>query len=377
MGLPVKDWDVEVFGVAAERLAKLLRRAGGVNAVGRSFGVYKWKPGGTNLEIDVSVPRRDSKVGPGHRGIHVEGDPDMTPVEAARRRDLTINAILWDLTDGGIVDPWNGQRDLEARTLRAVDAATFLEDPLRALRVAQFAARLGFGVDPDLVALCRSASLDELPPERIQGEWGKLLLKGRTPSLGFTFARSAAILERVFPEVASLDTDAVLDHLAAGARADADPEGRGWTLMLAGWLHPADPTAIERTLDRLWLHTVRGYPVRERVLATVGAWSAPIASAADLRRLSTRAELRLVLPLRAAITGEDTSAASGQARAMGIFEAPPEPLLKGRDLRGLLEPGPRMGEILRAVYERQLDGAVTTRDEALRHAQSLVASGPS
>lgn len=371
LGHPVKDWDVEVFGVAPDRLANLLRRTGAVNAVGKSFGVYKWKPGGTGEEIDVSIPRRDSKVGPGHRGIQVDGDPDMPVAEAARRRDLTINAILWDLTDDVVVDPWGGQQDLARRVLRAVDADTFLEDPLRALRVAQFAGRLAFAVDPALVALCRTAPLDELPPERIQGEWGKLLLKAPAPSLGFAFARAAAILERVFPEVAALDADAPLDRLAAGPRATMTPEGRAWALMLAGWLHAADAVAIEHTLDRMWMHTVRGYPVRERVQAAVAARTLPMATDAELRRLSVRAEPVLVLSLRAATAGEDTRAAAARAEALGILETPPPPLLRGRDLKGLVDPGPRMGEILHDVYEHQLDGAVTTHEDALALAAAL------
>ena len=126
---------------------------GPVNAVGKSFGVFKLNDRSVG-EVDVSIPRRDSNAGPGHRGISVEGNPDMTVTEAARRRDLTVNAILYDLQADALVDPFNGQRDLDLRTLRAVDADTFLDDPLRALRVVQFAARLEFEVAPSLLALC-------------------------------------------------------------------------------------------------------------------------------------------------------------------------------------------------------------------------------
>ena len=375
MGLELKDWDIEVFGLPARELVRLLRRRGRVNAVGRSFGVYKWSPRGARgeAEIDVSVPRRDNKVGPGHRGIQVEGDPDMSVDEAARRRDLTINAMMWDIVGRVLVDPYAGRDDLAAGVLRAVDEQTFLEDPLRALRVVQFAARLGFCPTEPLIALCQRAALDELPAERVQGEWGKLLLKGARPSVGLAVARRARILDRVFPEVSELCPDAVLDRLAAGPRATMHPEGRAWALMLAGWLHEAGPDAVTATLDRLWMHTYKGYPVRERVLRAVAACGDPIATDADLRHLSTRAELRLVLPLRAAVRQQDTSAALARAEALGVLESKPAPLLGGRDLKALgVPPGPRMGELLAAVYTAQLDGTVHDQQSALALARTLL-----
>lgn len=365
MGLAVKDWDLEVFGLDGDALASLLRRLGSVNAVGRSFGVYKWRPrAGSDVEIDVSVPRRDSKVGPGHRGIAVEGDPFMDPVEAARRRDLTINAMMWDLVDDRLDDPWNGLADLAAQRLRAVDRTTFLEDPLRALRVVQFAARLGFTPDDELVALCREAALDELPPERVQGEWGKLLLKGRQLGLGYDIARRTAILDRVFPEVAAIAPGAQLDRLLP-VRDGFEPEGRQWALMLAGWLVGATPDAATATLDRLSLHTFKNYPVRDRVLAALATCEAPIATDADLRHLATRTEVRLTLTVRAARTGADLGPALARAGALGVSETAPAPLLLGRHLKALgVLPGPRMGTLLKQVYELQLDGTVTTVDEA-------------
>jgi tRNA nucleotidyltransferase (CCA-adding enzyme) len=375
-GGAVKDWDLEVFGLEADALVKLLQRRGSVNAVGRSFGVFKWTPrGGPHHEIDVSIPRRDSKVGPGHRGIAVEGDPAMTTGEAARRRDLTINALMWDLVADRLEDPWNGLQDLSARRLRAVDRDTFLEDPLRALRVVQFAARLEFEPDEELIELCRSAALDELPAERISGEWGKLLLKGRSPSLGMRVARQSAVLERVFPEVASLDTDAILDRLVP-ARDRLSPEGRQWTLMLGGWLHPAPAPAVTATLDRLGMHTIRGYAVRERLEQALAQLDAPARTDADLRHLSTRAEVLVTLTLRGVVRADDTAPALQRAEVLGVLEERPKPILLGRHLKTLgVPPGPDMGRILAAVYERQLDGAVTTLDEAKEAARAVVHRG--
>ena len=130
--LPIEDWDVEVFGLATEKLEGVLAAHGKVDAVGQSFRVYKISGvEGVSGVVDVSLPRRDSKVAPGHRGIAVTGDPHLPVEEAARRRDFTINALMLDTATGELLDPWGGQKDLQARLLRAVDAGTFGEDPLR------------------------------------------------------------------------------------------------------------------------------------------------------------------------------------------------------------------------------------------------------
>src|SRR5712691_9691522 len=130
-----KNIDLEVFGVAPDRLRQILESFDRVEAVGESFQVYKIG------DIDVSLPRRDSKSGRGHRGFAVTGDPSMTIEEAARRRDFTINAISWDPLDGQYLDPFHGREDLANRLLRVVDRSTFPEDSLRVLRAVQFAAR--------------------------------------------------------------------------------------------------------------------------------------------------------------------------------------------------------------------------------------------
>src|SRR6195952_1373873 len=129
---------LEIFGLPAERLRAVLESFGRVDAVGESFQVYKI--GG----IDVSLPRRDSKAGRGHRGFEVTGDPDMSIAEAARRRDFTINAISQDPLTGEYFDPFDGRADLERRLLRVVDPQTFADDSLRVLRGVQLAARFGF-----------------------------------------------------------------------------------------------------------------------------------------------------------------------------------------------------------------------------------------
>jgi len=133
LGRTSKDLDLEVFGIAQDDLLPILARFGRVETVGQSFPVYKLGP------VDVALPRRESKSGRGHKGFVVQGDPWMTVGDAARRRDFTINAILWDPLNDEILDPVGGRADLDARCLRVVDADTFGDDSLRVLRALQFA----------------------------------------------------------------------------------------------------------------------------------------------------------------------------------------------------------------------------------------------
>ena len=428
LGLPVEEFDVEVFGLAPDRLKDALSSVGQVNAVGEAFTVYKV----TGLEgvgaVDVSIPRRDSKVGPGHRGIAVSGDPSLSLEEAARRRDFTINAVLFDPFTRTIVDPHGGQADLAARRLRAVDRATFVEDPLRALRAVQLAARFELTVDPATARLCISMPLAELPAERVFGEMDKLLLKARRPSIGLALLREWRMLDVVAPELLPLPdtlqepewhpegdvwthTLLAIDQ-AALQIADLD-RPRALTVMLATLCHdlgkPAttrfedgrmrskgheeaglEPT--RRLLDRWNVHTLLGYDVRGQVLALVGNHLKPYQLYKDreqvtdgaIRRLSAKCEAVLLHRVaRADCLGRTPGQFSTEpmdwflrrAQELDVAQRPPEPILKGRDLLALgLTPGPEIGRILRAVYERQLDGVVTTIDEARAEARRMLAA---
>src|SRR5204863_7349704 len=190
--------DVEVFGVAADRVRELLERFGRVEAVGESFQVYKID------DVDVSLPRRDSKAGRGHRGFDVVGDPDLSIDEAARRRDFTVNAISWDPLTGEYLDPVGGRNDLANGRLRVVDPATFPDDSLRVLRAVQVAARFELTLDRTTADLCRTIPLDDLPAERIWGEIEKLLLLAEQPSIGFALALDLGVVATLFPELHAL-----------------------------------------------------------------------------------------------------------------------------------------------------------------------------
>jgi len=199
MGLDSKDIDFEVFGLPIEQVKEVLTQFGNVKMVGQHFGVLNIQ----ELDWDVALPRREKKSGEGHKGFDVVPDPTMTIEEAARRRDLTINALSKDPLTGQIIDPLGGAEDIQNGILRAADPATFGDDPLRALRVAQFAARFDFEVEPNTLEIVAAQPLEQLPGERIFAEFQKMLLKGKKPSKGIETIRQANLL-RYFPEIEAL-----------------------------------------------------------------------------------------------------------------------------------------------------------------------------
>lgn len=426
LGLPVTDYDLEVFGLAAEELGRVLETHGHVNAVGESFTVLKLSglPGVAGA-VDVSLPRRDSKVGPGHRGIAVSGDPFLPVEEAARRRDFTVNALLLEPESGEVLDPHGGRADLQSRTLRAVDAETFGEDPLRALRAVQMAARFEMVVEPATARLCASMPLAELPAERVFGEMEKLLLKARSPSIGLKLLGEWALLFVVAPPLVPLATTPqdpewhpegdVWTHTllavdqAVPLVADLD-RPRALSVMLGTLCHdlgkPAT-TTFERgrirspgheeagvgptlaLLDRWNVHTLDGYDVRAQVVGLVANHLKPgmLYDARDrvsdgaVRRLARRCEPDLLVRVARADclgrTGDFPPVAmdwfAERVRALDVARRPPEPLLRGRHLLEMgLAPGPRVGRILQEVYERQLEGEVTDLEAAKAAAERLL-----
>lgn len=191
LGRAPGDLDVEVLGLDAAALEAVLAGFGRVRSFGRAFAV--WQVDG--LAAQFSLPRRDSLESP--------PEPALSFAEAARRRDLTVNAIGLDPLTGELADPLGGRADLASGTLRAADPARFADDPLRGLRVAQLAARLGFRPDAELLGLCRGLDLAGQPGDRLKGELDKLLLDAPRPGVGMELLRETGLL-RFFPELAAL-----------------------------------------------------------------------------------------------------------------------------------------------------------------------------
>ncbi|HEX8173771.1 MAG TPA: HD domain-containing protein [Pyrinomonadaceae bacterium] len=427
MEIEPKDWDVEVYGIEPAALRSVLESFGTVNVVGEAFTVYK-----LGHHLDVSLPRRERKTGRGHRAFVVEGDPFMTIEDATGRRDFTVNAILQDPLTGEVIDPFDGRRDIERKILRAVSAGTFVEDSLRVLRAAQFAARFEFSIEPDTVELCRSIDLTDLPRERIWGEMEKLLLRARRPSVGLKWLYDLRVVDQLFPEMKALvgvpqeydwhpEGDCDVHTMLTVDRAREQVDGLSYpkqvTVMLAALCHdfgkPATTAFIEGRirsrgheeagalptesfLERLGIYTLEGYDVRSQVIALVRDHLRPgdfyrlkdEISDGAFRRLAGRCELDLLyrvakadslgrnapwVPKERWFTADAQEWFIRRARELEVEQKPPEAFLMGRHLLQMgLKPGPRVGEITRAVYEMQLDGRVRNLEEALEAARKMI-----
>lgn len=215
LGVASKDVDVEVYGLSYSQIRDILAPSFHVDLVGQSFGVMK-----VGRDVDVALPRRESKNGVGHKGFSVETNPDITPREAFGRRDFTINAIGMR-RDGSLCDPFDGVGDLKRQILRAPGPA-FKDDPLRVLRGMQFAARFGFQMDAQTIQYCREVfdEFETLSPERIYGEWEKWALKSLYPDKGLDVLRETGWLD-AFPELKAL--------VGCAQNPKWHPEGDVWT----------------------------------------------------------------------------------------------------------------------------------------------------
>ena len=216
LGKENKDVDIEVHGISVQTLESILDGLGERIAMGESFGIM----GLRHFELDIAMPRSERATGRGHRDFNVSVDPFLGTEQAARRRDFTINALMEDVLTGEVLDFFGGRDDLLHGRIRHVDAATFVEDPLRVLRAAQFAARFGFEVAAETRTLCSTMGLDALPGERIFGELQKALLKAQRPSVFFEELRHMGQLGTWFGEVEAL--------VGVPQNPDHHPEGDVW-----------------------------------------------------------------------------------------------------------------------------------------------------
>ena len=422
-----KDFDIEVYGIEPARLKEILKTFGKVDAVGESFTVYK-----IGQDLDVSIPRRERKIARGHKGFVVEGDPNMSFAEACKRRDFTVNAILQDALTGEIIDPFDGRNDIERKIIRVVAPETFVEDSLRVLRAAQFAARFEFEIEPETVELCRSIDLSDLPKERIWGEFEKLLMKSAKPKIGLEWFYKLGIADKLFPELVALvgvpqqadwhpegdvDVHSMLVVNEAKKYVGDLPYAKQITILLAALCHdfgkPAttkffdgawrahghDEAGVAPTrsfLDKLGVFTLDGYDVRKQVVELVrqhmrpGEFYHSRAHLGDgaIRRLARKVEIDLLarvaradslsrngdwLPPEKWFKPDATDWLLERARELAVEREAPAQILLGRHLLELgLKPSPQIGLIAKAVYELQLDGKISDLDEAIAAAKTMI-----
>ena len=422
--LPIKDYDVEVYGLETiEELENILAPYGSVNLVGKSFGVLKFVHEGE--EYDFSFPRTERKVAQGHRGFDVTCDGALSFTEAALRRDFTVNALGYDVEKKEFIDPYGAKEDMSSKTLRHINDETFIEDPLRLYRAVQFCARFGYRLAEETFTLCQSmveqGMLDELPKERVHIEFKKLLLKSLKPSVGFELMRELGML-RYYPELEALidvpqsekwhpegdvwvHTLMCVDKMVGLLKGEEKHDLKMMFAILCHDLGKATHTQVTPEKISSIGHELAGIEPTERfmyrltdehdlidsLLPLVEHHLAPSlyyrgkAKNSTIRRLSTKVNIEeLVTVARADFLGRTTKESlSGiykagdwllaKAKELDVYNVPPVALIQGRDLIALgLKPSPEFKKILKRVYSLQLEGEISTYEEAVAYAKVFV-----
>ncbi len=420
VGVQPKDYDVEMFGVSDAGFEAMATEIGlCVRRVGKAFPVWKmWDEslGGQAGAVDVSIPSSDSDD---PRGSVT--DVESAFAAAALRRDFTINAMAWDVLSGEVLDPHGGKRDLRDRCLRQV-SARFGDDPLRVLRGMQFCGRFELTADESTVAECQKLTPDGIPAERLFGEWSKLILKSKRPSLGLRFLRQTG-WDRYVPEIASLvgvpqdpewhpegdawvHTGCCLDAFAATRVGN---EREDLTVGLAVLCHDFGKATHTQFHDGRWRshgHEAAGeeptraflgritdqtdlinevvglvthHMVPRQLFREAKASNSLNACDRSIRRLARTVRLdrlarvswcdkagRPPLPP----TSDATDWLCEKARALDVLSSRPKPLLMGRDLISLgMSPGPEFRHVLESAFEAQLNGAITDHASAIAFAK--------
>jgi tRNA nucleotidyltransferase (CCA-adding enzyme) len=423
LGNPPKDLDVEVYQTSLEDLIKILEKAGKVDLVGKSFGVIKLTLDGEIF--DFSLPRRDSKLPQGgHKGFSIEVCEQISPEEAASRRDLTINSLAYDPKANEILDFHGGLKDLEAGILRHTSSA-FVEDPLRVLRVMQFAARFDFEVAMETIELSKSIkeTYHSLAKERVNDEFTKMLLKGINIRRGLNFLKESQWIEH-FPELQALDQcpqdpewhpeGDVLQHTGYTCNAMAQllrrPEPRGFSkekklkLMLAILCHdigkpsctkkefkpkvnriaivsPGHDLAAEAPTKNLLTRLGFPQPVINQVMPLVlhHMDHLTVSTPSEIRELAVQLkpasihELGYVVeadhsgrPPLPAEQPEQVKRILETADGLGCLHGPQPPLLTGQMIvdRNIPE-GKAVGVIFDHAYRAQIQGVISTKGQAV------------
>jgi tRNA nucleotidyltransferase (CCA-adding enzyme) len=415
LGFSLKDLDIEVHGLELDMIKKILAKFGHVNEVGKSFGVLKIRLQQGQPEIDFSLPRTDS-IG---RKPKVDIDPTMTIEKALRRRDLTMNAMAIDLISNQLHDPFGGEKDLRDNTLRCPDAELFVEDPLRFYRVMQFIGRFEMEPDAQLTTLCRTMDVAHVSRERIEEEIKKLMLKADEPSRGFRWVFQLGRMQELFPELAVLAKTVqspkhhpegdVFEHTmqvidaAAQLRSNFEQEQDQLILMYAALCHDLGKakTTVVRPDGKVtsYNHEVVGVDIAASLLRRFCGNKDIIRTVKKLVRyhmqpgqfITNKAGLSAYKRLAANLAPETNcqmlaflSQADKRGRGLnhkplphaaaeeeflanveraGIGKFPEPPILFGRDFLDTMQPGPKLGELVKKAYKLQIEEGIKDPEE--------------
>ena len=414
LGRDSKDLDIEVFGLSNESLAETLKPFGKVQAdVGKAFSVIKLYT--KSDHYDFSLPRRERKIAPGHKGFEVTADPSMSPEEAASRRDYTINAMMLNLEKDTVEDFFGGEMDLHCGVLRHISSA-FSEDPLRVLRGFQLCSRFDLKVDPGTAELCNSllGEYKTFPVERIWNEWYKWALKSTKPSNGLQFLVDVG-WDAVYPEIKALlsvpqdpewhPEGDVFTHTKCTVDAAAEIADReniqGYDrvmYLLTALMHDFGKPATTEFKDGRWrshMHAKVGAELaptfldRIGVPKKIGAKIPPLVADhlchthikdnKNVRKLSHRLQPanieELCWLIEADCSGRppkpkrippEAVAIREMAIKDGVLLGPPKPIVTGKMLltTGWVKPGKAMGKALEDAYAEQLKCRINNEKDA-------------
>lgn len=269
---PSPEVDLLVARHPLEDVVGRLGPHGKVDLVGRSFGIIKFTIKG--MTYDVALPRTDAPRDAaadvkGHKDFVIAADPFLPVEKDLERRDFRANSMAVRLSDGAVIDPFEGRKDIRARLIRVTNPVAFPDDPLRVLRAARFASALGFRIDPGLYAMAKDIDLSGLSVERVDEELFKILLDSPKPSVGLEEMFRVGALEKLFPELYALtlciqdaifhpETDAFghhsvwahtklsVDQARSLASAVALDRPRALALLLAALYHDAGKPGTTR-----------------------------------------------------------------------------------------------------------------------------------
>jgi tRNA nucleotidyltransferase (CCA-adding enzyme) len=439
--------DLLIQGHPLEEIITKLKPAGRLDLVGRSFGVIKFTVDGRTY--DLALPRKDrlaeraQATGRSHKDFLIEADPSLPVERDLERRDFRCNSLALRLVDGKIIDPFNGQADIEQKIIRLTNPRSFPDDPLRVLRAARFASVLEFKIDHEIYLAAKEIDLTGLSVERVNEELFKILLDSFRPSRGLQEMLRLTVIKQLFPELyrSSLAIQdsyfhpekdeaghhtvwshllLTVDQAKVISRVAGLERPRELALLIAALYHDSGKPATanwEFKKNRLVItnngHDLLSEKIARRFLARqkIFSWNGlnlPVIVPILIRyhhrvselwlnrasvtkrafnRLAARVkgEIDLLIYLDAADrAGRKKKLVSGLDRqAVWLFKKFEElkvnretikPLIMGRDLIRLgIAPGPAMGQLLKKLYQYQLDNRFETRAEGLKLAKKLIA----
>lgn len=410
MKAPIKDIDIEVYGLSENELEKILKSFGRVNIVGKSFGVLRIE----GLDVDWSLPREDSS---GRKPI-VMVDPHMSIQKASQRRDLTMNAMAYDILTQEFIDTWGGMKDIANGILRTPDQHLFTEDPLRFYRVMQFVGRFNMMPDDVLNQLCKTMDISTVSRERIEEEFKKLLLRSERPSLGIRWLQSIDRLAELLPELSHTigvlqeykwhPEGDVFEHSMQALDAAAliakkyDNEFDKLVLLYAALCHDLGKVTTTKTINGVIKsigHERESKRLARTMMRRITHNSDLINAVSSLvlhhmsplqftknkaglpaykrlaNKLDERVNMAMLIDLCMAdkrgrndgsnipltVDFPDVAIFKEKTEQAQVLYTKVEPLLKGNDILDIVLAGPQMGELLRYAYQIQIEKDVTNK----------------